>query len=210
MSPVFILSRLCLKRRFQFFGMTVPLPRSAFSTCSTVVSSMTLRRPTRSAFSVGTLTVMSLWRIWIVRYSRSSPEHFPLVLLDHGARPRDADTRPYRRPCTSPTSPFRVISPSRRQVDTAGERDPGYQKLLEKATFSALLLEKALLRATTRPGSWPSREPQTPPDGGCRPARSVDLRPRFRACGDEHGARGRAWRTPEPGARPGPPAAAGR
>ena len=26
MSPVFIFSRLCLKRRFQFFGMTVPLP----------------------------------------------------------------------------------------------------------------------------------------------------------------------------------------
>ena len=32
MSPVFILSRLCLKRRFQFFGISVPLPVSALST----------------------------------------------------------------------------------------------------------------------------------------------------------------------------------
>src|SRR6266576_2926549 len=43
MSPVFILSRLCLKRRFQFFGMFGPLP------------------------------VMSLCRILMVRYSRFSP-----------------------------------------------------------------------------------------------------------------------------------------
>ena len=32
MSPVFILSRLCLKRRFQFFGICVPPPVSAFTT----------------------------------------------------------------------------------------------------------------------------------------------------------------------------------
>src|SRR5215218_9293584 len=81
MSPVFILSRLCLNRRFQFFGIVVPLPRSAFSTCSTVVSSMTFRRPTRSAFSVGTCTVMSLCRIWIWRYSRSSPSTFRFSFL---------------------------------------------------------------------------------------------------------------------------------
>src|SRR5436190_1798798 len=73
MSPVFILSRLCLKRRFQFFGMFVPLPVSAFSTLDTICSSITLRRPTRSALSLGTFTVMSLCRILMVRYSRFSP-----------------------------------------------------------------------------------------------------------------------------------------
>src|SRR5205823_12883704 len=46
MSPVFILSRLCLKRRFQFFGICVPPPVSAFSTFATICSSITLRRPT--------------------------------------------------------------------------------------------------------------------------------------------------------------------
>jgi hypothetical protein len=60
MSPVFILSRLCLKRRFQFFGICVPSPVRECSTFSTVFSSMTLRRPTFSTFSLGTFTVMSL------------------------------------------------------------------------------------------------------------------------------------------------------
>ena len=73
MSPVFILSRLCLKRRFQFFGIVVPLPVSAFSTFETICSSITFRSPTRSALSAGTFTVISLWRILIVRYSRFSP-----------------------------------------------------------------------------------------------------------------------------------------
>src|SRR3989454_4730080 len=36
-------------------------------------SPITLRRPTASAFSEGTLTVMSLCRILMVRYSRFSP-----------------------------------------------------------------------------------------------------------------------------------------
>src|SRR3954447_16815005 len=73
MSPVFILSRLCLNRRFQFFGMTVPSPVSAPMTSSTICSSITWRSPTLSPLSQGTLTVMSLCRIWIVRYSRCSP-----------------------------------------------------------------------------------------------------------------------------------------
>ena len=60
MSPVFILSRLCLKRRFQFFGIVVPFPVSALTTSLTVSSLMTLRKPTASAFSAGTFTVMSL------------------------------------------------------------------------------------------------------------------------------------------------------
>src|SRR4029450_13737692 len=73
MSPVFILSRLCLKRRFQFFGICVPPPVKALTTTLTMSSPITLRRPTFSAFSEGTLTVMSLCRILIVRYSRFSP-----------------------------------------------------------------------------------------------------------------------------------------
>src|SRR3989442_9786631 len=73
MSPVFILSRLCLKRRFQFLGICVPPPVRALTTTLTMSSPITLRRPTFSAFSDGTLTVMSLCRILIVRYSRFSP-----------------------------------------------------------------------------------------------------------------------------------------
>ena len=73
MSPVFILSRLCLKRRFQFFGISVPPLVRYLTTFLTASSSITFRNPTRSALSAGTLTVMSLCRILIVRYSRVSP-----------------------------------------------------------------------------------------------------------------------------------------
>src|SRR5438270_1558554 len=73
MSPVFILSRLCLNRRFQFFGISVPPLVRYLTTFLTASSSITLRKPTRSALSAGTLTVMSLCRILIVRYSRFSP-----------------------------------------------------------------------------------------------------------------------------------------
>src|SRR6478736_2849806 len=73
MSPVFILSRLCLKRRFQFFGISVPPLVRYLTTFLTASSSITLRSPTRSALSAGTFTVMSLCRILIVRYSRFSP-----------------------------------------------------------------------------------------------------------------------------------------
>src|SRR6185437_14544137 len=73
MSPVFILSRLCLKRRFQFLGISVPPEVRYLRTFLTASSSITFRRPTSSAFSAGTFTVMSLWSILIVRYSRVSP-----------------------------------------------------------------------------------------------------------------------------------------
>src|ERR1700727_350221 len=73
MSPVLILSRLCLKRRFQFFGISEHSSDRTASTFWTVSSSITRRRPASAAFSVGTMTVMSLWRILIVRYSRLSP-----------------------------------------------------------------------------------------------------------------------------------------
>src|SRR5215218_2889087 len=73
MSPVLILSRLCLKRRFQFFGMSEHSSWRTARTLLTVSSSITRRRPAIAAFSVGTMTVMSLWRILIVRYSRRSP-----------------------------------------------------------------------------------------------------------------------------------------
>ena len=44
MSPVFILSRLCLKRRFQFFGISVETPVSALRTTPTSFSPITRRR----------------------------------------------------------------------------------------------------------------------------------------------------------------------
>ena len=47
MSPVFILSRLCLKRRFQFFGISVPPEVRYLTTFLTASSSITLRRPTQ-------------------------------------------------------------------------------------------------------------------------------------------------------------------
>src|SRR5581483_8656653 len=81
MSPVFILSRLCLNRRFQFFGISVETPVSVFTTTSTMRSSITPRSPTFSAFSLGTFTVMSLCRILIVKYSRSCPRTTRLSLL---------------------------------------------------------------------------------------------------------------------------------
>src|SRR3954467_8183909 len=73
MSPVFILSRLCLNRRFQFLGISVPPEVRYLTTFLTASSSITLRSPTRSALSAGTFTVMSLCRILMVRYSRFSP-----------------------------------------------------------------------------------------------------------------------------------------
>ena len=76
MSPVLILSRLCLNRRFQFLGISETSSASTARTFLTVSSSMTRRRPARPAFSHGTMTVMSLWRILMVRYSRSSPNIF--------------------------------------------------------------------------------------------------------------------------------------
>ena len=73
MSPVLILSRLCLNRRFQFLGISEHSSCSTASTFLTVSSSITRRSPASAAFSVGTITVMSLCRILIVRYSRRSP-----------------------------------------------------------------------------------------------------------------------------------------
>ena len=72
-SPVLILSRLCLNRRFQFFGIWLTSSRRTASTFWTASSSITRRSPARPAFSLGTMTVMSLWRILMVRYSRFSP-----------------------------------------------------------------------------------------------------------------------------------------
>ena len=60
MSPVLILSRLCLKRRFQFFGISETSSESTERTFFTVSSSITRRRPALPAFSHGTMTVMSL------------------------------------------------------------------------------------------------------------------------------------------------------
>ena len=66
-SPVLIFSRLYLNRRFQFFGISETSSVSTPITFLTSSSSITRRSPARSAFSQGTITVMSLWRILIVR-----------------------------------------------------------------------------------------------------------------------------------------------
>ncbi len=72
-SPVLIFSRLYLKRRFQFFGISETSSVRTFVTFLISSSSITRRKPALPAFSQGTITVSSLWRILIVRYSRSSP-----------------------------------------------------------------------------------------------------------------------------------------
>src|SRR2546421_8903056 len=74
MSPVLILSRLCLNRRFQFLGISEHSSCRTAWTFLSVSSSITRRSPASAAFSVGTMTVMSLCRILIVRYSRFSPK----------------------------------------------------------------------------------------------------------------------------------------
>src|ERR1700748_609643 len=73
MAPVFILSRLCLNRRFQFFGISVPPEVRYLTTFLTASSSITLRRPTRSALSAGTLHVVSFVLIFFVGCSRFLP-----------------------------------------------------------------------------------------------------------------------------------------
>ena len=83
MSPVLILSRLCLNRRFQFFGISEHfVAESTSSTFLTVSSSITRAGRPAAAFSVGTITVMSLWRILIVRYSRCLAEDLHVLLVD--------------------------------------------------------------------------------------------------------------------------------
>ena len=72
-SPVRILSRLCLKRRFQFLGMMLTSSHRTDRTFCTASSPITRRSPAFAAFSHGTMTVMSLWRILMVRYSRLTP-----------------------------------------------------------------------------------------------------------------------------------------
>src|SRR2546426_12372988 len=85
MSPVFILSRLCLNRRFQFFGISVPPLVRYLTTFLTASSSITLRRPTSSAFSAGAFTVLSLCSVRVGRDSRFFPSTSRLSRLT--ARP---------------------------------------------------------------------------------------------------------------------------
>src|SRR6478735_8918990 len=59
MSPVLILSRLCLKRRFQFLGISEMSSARTARTFLTASSSMIRRRPARPAFSHGTMSVLS-------------------------------------------------------------------------------------------------------------------------------------------------------
>src|SRR5919204_1682251 len=151
MSPVFILSRLCLNRRFQFFGIVVPFPVSAFKTLVTISSSITLRSPTLSAFSVGTLTVMSLCRILIVRYSRFCPRTLRDSFLTTVPAPWCGYTT-LSPTLYKPSLPFVALSPERRRPHVRRRRSRVYRTRALKGHvfqgFSALR-EKPLLRAAT-------------------------------------------------------------
>src|SRR5262250_1588058 len=133
MSPVFILSRLCLKRRFQFFGISVPPEVRYFTTFLTASSSITLRRPTRSALSEGTLTVMSLWRILIVRYSRFSPRTSRFSFFTTVPAPWCGYTT--LSPTLYKPAPFRPYVTAKPAGFFRRPRWTVYQKALEMATF---------------------------------------------------------------------------
>ena len=64
---------MCLKRRFQFFGIVVPPPVRALRTSSTDLLVDHLPQPTCSAFSAARSRSYRCAGSWIVRYSRSSP-----------------------------------------------------------------------------------------------------------------------------------------
>src|SRR6476661_6078232 len=181
MSPVFILSRLCLKRRFQFFGIAVPPPVSALVTFLTISSSMTCLRPTASAFSHGTLTVMSLCRILIVRYSRFSPRtrRFSFFTIVPAPWCGYTTLSPTLNKPSSPTG-----RGSTRQ-DADGETPPAkwlrvYQKSRKSATFSqsacTLRLQTGQARSA-RDQPWPSKGLPSPGAPGrrgkARPEREV-------------------------------------
>ena len=87
MSPVLILSRLCLKRRFQFFGISETSAASTASTFLTVSSSITRRRPALPAFCARDhdrhVVVKDLDREVLAYLA----EDVLLFLLDHLARP---------------------------------------------------------------------------------------------------------------------------
>ena len=103
----------------------------------TVRWSMTVRRPTRSAFSQGTLTVMSLWRIWIVRYSRASRREPHASPSSRPSPRRGVDRRPCRRCRTRGPPRCRYPSPSlkkNRQRPPAGDRVTSYRVLHRRLT----------------------------------------------------------------------------
>src|SRR4029079_13574724 len=156
MSPVCILSRLCLNRRFQFFGISVPPDVRYLTTFLTASSSITLRSPTRSALSAGTFTVMSLCRILIVRYSRFSPR------TSRRSRFTTVPAPWWGYTTLSPTlykltpSPVVDSTPSHQNAGhmrMTGEEPPEYQIWLKSAIFAgvfAVVDEKALLRRASR------------------------------------------------------------
>src|SRR5919202_5632880 len=132
MSPVFILSRLCLNRRFQFFGIWVPPPVSALRTTATMSSSITFRSPTFSAFSDGTLTVMSLWRILIVRYSRFCPSTSRCSFFTTVPAPGCWYTTLSPTLYKPPPQDRRVLSRRRRRVARAAGKSGQYSEFRRK------------------------------------------------------------------------------
>src|SRR5207247_5242109 len=142
MSPVFILSRLCLNLRFQFFGIWVPPPVSALRTTATMSSSITFRRPTFSAFSYGTLTVRPLWRILIVRYSRFWPSTSRCSFFTTVPAPWCGYTTLSPTLYKPPPQDRRVLSRRRRRVARAAGKSRQYSEHhAKRPAFPGISLE---------------------------------------------------------------------
>ena len=139
MSPVFILSRLCLKRRFQFFGIVVPLPVQRLRRPARPSPRRSpCRSPTRSAFSArdvhGHVVVQDLDRqvlALLLPAPRASPSSRPCL-------PRGGGTRPCRRPCTSRSSSVEMRSPQQKPAGSCclpASRSSSSGNRLENASF---------------------------------------------------------------------------
>ena len=122
MFPVFILSRLCLKRRFQFFGISVDPPEQRLDDHRRPsFSSMTVRRPTCSAFSHGTLH-----------------GHVVVEDLDREVLPRLAENLALLLPHDCPRAVVR-IDDLVADVEQEGLPDVGIRRLREKVPAASSL-----------------------------------------------------------------------
>ena len=200
---VFILSRLYLKRRFQFFGICVPEPVSTFTT-SLRCSSITCRSPTRSAFSLGTFTTMSLCRIWIVRYSRFWPRISRTSFFTISPRRGAVHDLFPQLVSTAPPS-TRTFSPRRRRIQRPASDGAQYSRSGRKVEmFTGVFgvsTERPCSARTTSSGAR-AFEP-------CRDAPGApSLLRRSRSCGPttcppaRARTRSRAWRALRVAARP--------
>ena len=116
MLPVFILSRLCLKRRFQFFGISVEPPESVLTTIvhRALVDDRSQSHPLRvlAGHVDGHVVVEDLDRQVLPRLARE-PRASPSSRLSPR---RGADRRPCRRCRTRGPPRCRYPSPSRKSA----------------------------------------------------------------------------------------------